>query len=436
VINQPLPDSRILYRALVERDSRFEGVFFAGVRTTGVFCRPTCHARKPKRENVEFFPSTSQALQHGYRACKLCQPMRPLGEAPEWLQPLMDEVRDAPKERLKDQDLRDRGIDPLRVRRWFQKNHGMTFHAYCRMNRLSQAFGRLRVGESVGPTAFSSGYESLSGFAGSFKKSTGFAPSQSTERTIIHVNRILSPLGPLLAGATDKGVCLLEFSDRRMLETQLSRLQTRFNAEILPGESPTFELLRVQLTEYFEGRRKEFDVPLLMAGTLFQERVWESLCTIRYGETRSYQQQAESIGQPSAVRAVARANGDNRIAILIPCHRVIGKDGRLIGYGGGLWRKRALLELEGVSLSASRCDKPIASVILHAPWKRHCILSVTLRVPRRIASRIRNGRSVKLEKFSRSNWQACLHPWVLSGSSPALTFAACKRLNRSRKRRA
>lgn len=348
---QSLPNPQILYRALVDRDSRFEGVFFAGVRTTGVFCRPTCHARKPKAENVEYFASTSQALQHGYRPCKLCQPMRPLGETPNWLQPLLDEVREHPKDRLKDQDLRDRNIDPLRVRRWFQKNHGMTFHAYCRMNRLSYAFGQLRIGNSVGQTAFSSGFESLSGFAGSFKKSTGFAPSHSTERTLVHVQRILSPLGPLLAGATDKGICLLEFADRRMLETQLSRLQTRLSAEILPGRSPHFDSLQTQLSEYFDGRRTDFDLPLVLAGTPFQERAWDSLRNIPCGETRSYQQQAEAIGQPSAVRAVARANGDNRIAILIPCHRVIGKNGRLTGYGGGLWRKRALLELEGATLS-------------------------------------------------------------------------------------
>ena len=155
----------------------------------------------------------------------------------------------------------------------------------------------------------------------------------------------------MLAGTTNGGICLLEFSDRHMLETQLARLQIRLDAEILPGRSPHFEPLRAQLTEYFDSRRKEFDLPLLTAGTPFQELVWESLRTIPFGETRSYQQQAEAIGQPSAVRAVARANGDNRIAILVPCHRVIGKNGRLTGYGGGLWRKRYLLEPEGVSLA-------------------------------------------------------------------------------------
>ncbi len=342
-----LPDSQTLYTALVERDSRFEGVFFAGVRTTGIFCRPTCHARKPKPENVEYFATTSDALQHGYRPCKLCEPMRPLGKVPEWLEPLLDEVHASPSLRLKDRDLRERGLDPLRVRRWFQKNHGMTFHAYSRMHRLSHAFGRIRVGDTVGQTAFSSGYDSLSGFVESFKKSTGFAPSQSDQRSIIPIRRVLTPLGPMLAGATSEGICLLEFADRRMLETQLSRIQTRFHAEVLPGDSPYFAPLQDELAEYFNGRRRTFTVPLVTSGTDFQQKAWESLRGIPFGETRSYQQQAIAIGQPAAVRAVARANGDNRIAILVPCHRVIGKNGRLTGYGGGLWRKRALLELEG-----------------------------------------------------------------------------------------
>lgn len=352
MVNHSLPRPDILYRALVERDSRFEGVFFAGVRTTGIFCRPTCHARKPRPENVEYFSSTAEALQHGYRPCKICQPMRPLGEAPDWLQPLLDDVRSSPTQRLRDRDLRERGIDPLRVRRWFQKNHGMTFHAYCRMMRLSNAFGQLRGGERVASLAFSSGYESLSGFTDAFTKKTGFAPSHSPGRDIIRVTRILSPLGPMLAGTTDRGICLLEFADRRMLETQLARLQSRLGSEILPGEHKLFGPLQRQLAEYFDGQRARFELPLHLAGTAFQERVWKCLTQIPFGETRSYQQQAELVGNPDAVRAVARANGDNRIAILVPCHRVIGKNGRLTGYGGGLWRKRALLEIEGIEIDA------------------------------------------------------------------------------------
>jgi len=341
-----LPSADVLYQAFLEKDSRFEGVFVVAVKTTGIFCRPTCHARKPKRENVEFFPGAREALAHGYRPCKVCRPMGALGEVPARLQPLLDLVEERPETRITDEDLRERGLDPDQVRRWFQKHHGMTFHAYCRALRLSRAFGRIRCGENVAQAAFGTGYESLSGFTESFKKGTGFAPGESRRRRLVTVTRVLTPLGPLVAGATEEGVCLVEFADRRMLETQLARLRRFLAAKILPGSNEHFEALDAQLAEYFAGSRRTFDVPLVLAGTPFQERVWEELRTIPYGTTRSYQEQAERLGAPSAVRAVARANGDNRISILIPCHRVIGKDGKLVGYGGGLWRKQFLLDLE------------------------------------------------------------------------------------------
>jgi AraC family transcriptional regulator of adaptative response/methylated-DNA-[protein]-cysteine methyltransferase len=341
---------RTMYAAFVERDSRFDGVFVAAVKTTGIFCRPTCRARKPNPENVEFFATPREALLHGYRPCKLCRPLEPPGEVPDWLRGLLDEVHTHPEHRLTDANLRRRGLEPSRVRRWFRATHGMTFHAYCRTLRLGLAFGRIREGEDVGPTAFGSGYESLSGFGEAFKKTMGFSPGESVNRQIVRIARIPSPLGPMLGGATEDGVCLLEFADRRMLETQLSRLRARLNAEIVPGRSDHLTVLTEQVGEYFDGERRSFDVPLVMAGTPFQERVWESLRAIPFGETRSYQQQAEAIGQPKAVRAVARANGDNRIAILVPCHRVIGKNGTLTGYGGGLWRKKHLLDLEQTAL--------------------------------------------------------------------------------------
>jgi len=341
-----LPSADVLYQAFLEKDSRFEGVFVVAVKTTGIFCRPTCHARKPKRENVEFFAGAREALAHGYRPCKVCRPMGALGEVPARLRPLLDLVEERPETRITDEDLRERGLDPDQVRRWFQKHHGMTFHAYCRALRLSRAFGRIRCGENVAQAAFGTGYESLSGFTESFKKRTGFAPGESRRRRLVTVTRVLTPVGPLVAGATEEGVCLLEFADRRMLETQLARLRRFLAAEILPGSNEHFAALDAQLAEYFAGSRRTFDVPLVLAGTPFQERVWEGLRTIPYGTTRSYQEQAERLGSPSAVRAVARANGDNRISILIPCHRVIGKDGKLVGYGGGLWRKQFLLDLE------------------------------------------------------------------------------------------
>lgn len=150
----------------------------------------------------------------------------------------------------------------------------------------------------------------------------------------------------MLAAATTTGICLLEFMDRRMLETQLGRIRKRFGAELSVGTSDHFRVLDVQLQEYFSGERTSFSVPLDVRGTAFQTTAWTALQAIPHGETRCYEDQAIAVGRPTAVRAVARANGDNPISIVIPCHRVIGKDGSLTGYGGKLWRKQRLLELE------------------------------------------------------------------------------------------
>ena len=345
-MNHPLPDHETLYTALLQRDSTFEGIFVVGVKTTGVFCRPTCRARMPKRENVEFFPSAHEALTHGYRPCKICTPLDYKGAPPAWLKPLLEEIDATPLVKLGDRHLRERGLDPSRVRSWFKKQHGMTFQGYLRMLRIGQAFGRIRHGEKVVSTAFESGYQSLSGFADSFKKTADFSPSESQNNHLVSTTRILTPLGPMLAGATEDGICLLEFIDRRMLETQLNRLRTLLKARTLPGSHKYFHPLNEQLDEYFSGKRREFDIPLVSPGTPFQKKVWAGLQAIPYGMTRSYKEQAEAIGMPSAVRAVAKANGDNRIAILIPCHRVIGANGELVGYGGGLSRKQYLLKLE------------------------------------------------------------------------------------------
>jgi AraC family transcriptional regulator of adaptative response/methylated-DNA-[protein]-cysteine methyltransferase len=155
-----------------------------------------------------------------------------------------------------------------------------------------------------------------------------------------------TPIGEMVAAATDTHLLMFEFEHRRMYQSQLERVRRAANCELEVGESPVFDLLRTQLGEYFSGDRREFDLPLDVPGTAFQMRVWSELQRIPCGTTTSYGRLAVSIGQPSAVRAVASANGANRVAIIIPCHRVIGSDGQLVGYGGGLWRKRRLLELE------------------------------------------------------------------------------------------
>lgn len=194
--------------------------------------------------------------------------------------------------------------------------------------------------------AMESGYESESGFRAAFEKLFGTAPAQAARGDAVSLTWIETPIGPMLAGATCQAVCLLEFTERRMLETQIATVRRLFRAPLLPGRNPVLEQLVRELEEYFKGRRRRFDVPLCCPGTPFQERVWSALLEIPYGETVSYQELALRLGDAQATRAVGRANGMNRIAIVIPCHRVVNADGRLGGYGGGLWRKQYLLDLE------------------------------------------------------------------------------------------
>lgn len=338
--------AEIMYRAILEKDASFEGVFFTAVKTTGIFCRPTCTARKPKFEHVEFFPTTRECILKGYRPCKVCRPLENLNKTPERYQTLLHELSRDPSLKFKDYDLRQRGITPSQIRRWFLKHHGITFHAYQRMFRINSAFKKIQSGDSVTQTAFDVGFESLSGFGESFKHIFGVSPKSGKHMHIVDLKRMETPLGTMLACATRQGICLLEFSDRKMLETELKAIARLLNAPIIQGNNPHFEVLEVQLREYFEGTRSAFSVPLHTPGTPFQNRVWEALQQIPYGQTRSYKEQALAIGSPESIRAVANANGMNRISILVPCHRVIGSDGQLTGYGGGLWRKQFLLELE------------------------------------------------------------------------------------------
>jgi len=341
-----------MYRALVARDSTYEGVFFVAVKTTGIFCRPVCPARKPRRDNVEFFADVRGALLAGYRPCKRCRPLEPAGTPPVWLRELLSAVEDDPGRRWRDQDLRALQLDPTRVRRWFKKHHGMTFHAYQRARRLGAALGRVRQGDDLTDTAYGAGYESPSGFRDAWARLFGQSPGRARNTTRVLVTRILTPLGAMVAAATDDQLCLLEFADRRMLATQIARVGRLLDAAFAPGDNDVLTSAAQQLGEYFGGRRRRFDLPLLTPGTDFQRAVWAQLQTIPYGQVRSYRDQARAIGRPDAVRAVGKANGDNRIAIVVPCHRVVGADGKLTGYGGELWRKRALLDLESGAVPA------------------------------------------------------------------------------------
>jgi AraC family transcriptional regulator of adaptative response/methylated-DNA-[protein]-cysteine methyltransferase len=344
-----LPTTAEMQRAYLKKDATYNGVFFLGVRTTAIFCRPSCPARKPLPKNVEYFPTAREALFAGYRPCKRCRPLDS-DDQPGWARDLIARVEREPAVRIRDSELKARGVDPATVRRYFQRRYGMTFQAYTRARRLTGALQRIRAGAELDTAVFDSGYESHSGFREAFTKLFGKTPGGSRAENrggdVVVLSWVRSPLGPLVTGATSAGVCLLEFSDRRMLEAQLAAVRRLFKGPVVPGTNRHLETLARELEEYFAGKRRRFTVPLVYPGSPFQQHVWKALLDIPYGQTCSYQDIAIAVGDRKAVRAVGGANGLNRIAIVIPCHRVVNKGGKLGGYGGGLWRKQYLLDLE------------------------------------------------------------------------------------------
>lgn len=326
------------------RDIAYDGLFVFGVRTTGIFCRPSCPSQ-PRVENMQFFAGAGEAVRAGYRPCKRCQPELANGRPPSWVAGLMDAAAKNDG-KLSARQLRELGVAPERARRWFQQHHGMTFAAWLRGLRLSRAFTQIRRGAPVDDVVFENGYESHSGFRAAFSKAFSIPPGQSANEARMLAALIETPLGPMLAAVSDSGVCQLEFADRRGLEQSYAEMRRRFKMPVVPGENKVMEQLRSELAAYFEGKLREFATPLAINGTKFQETVWNELLRIPYGKTTSYEEVARRINAPTACRAVARANGSNRIYILIPCHRVIAKDGALSGYGGGAARKKFLLALE------------------------------------------------------------------------------------------
>jgi AraC family transcriptional regulator of adaptative response/methylated-DNA-[protein]-cysteine methyltransferase len=361
----PVPEMR---RALSRRDGGYDGLFYFAVRTTGIFCRPSCTARKPLARNVEFFPNVRAASFAGYRPCKRCRPLEAGGQAPGWVERLLRMIEKDPQARIRNTQLRALGIEPARARRHFQQRYGMTFQAYARARRLGRAFEQIKQGNPMDDVALGQGFESHSGFREAFAKTFGQAPGAAREAGCLQVTWLESPLGPLLAAADDKHVVLLEFTERRMLEAQFDTLRRRFHAAIVPGENKVLATLKRELVLYFEGKLKRFSVPLNYPGTPFQQKVWDELLKIPYGETRSYEDIARAVGSVSAVRAVGQTNGLNRICVVIPCHRVVNKDGKLGGYGGGLWRKQALLTLEQ---GQREMDMQPPAPNAQWPWLKH-----------------------------------------------------------------
>jgi AraC family transcriptional regulator of adaptative response/methylated-DNA-[protein]-cysteine methyltransferase len=334
-----------MLRAFYERDPASEGIFFVGVRTTGIFCRPTCKARKPLAKNVEFFPDPSAALHAGFRPCKICMPMNET-RPPPLVEKLRDAVELAPDRRLMDKELSTMGIDPSTARRQFKRHYGMTFQAYHRARRMGLALREVKDGARVIDAQLGSGFESASGFRDAFIRIFGEPPKNGAARTLLHAERITTPLGTMLAVAGDDGLITLDFVDRRGLERKLITLRKRLKCAVIPGEHPEIEKARAQLAEYFAGKRQTFELRLAPIGSEWEQSAWKQLQKIPSGETRSYGWMAAALGRAGASRAVGRANGMNFISIVIPCHRVIRSDGSLCGYGGGLWRKQWLINHE------------------------------------------------------------------------------------------
>src|SRR5216110_1313120 len=269
-----LPPSETMYRALVNRDPSFEGIFFVGVRTTGIFCRPTCTAKKPARENVDFFATPNQALHDGYRPCLRCHPMNPDKQLPELIERLRVEVERAPGGRLTDKELAAMAIDPSTARRQFKRHYGMTFQAYYRARRLGLALSQVRQGGRVDQARNGSGFESDSGFREAFAKIFGDPPTNAKASAPVFAERIDTPLGAMIAAADDEVLRLLEFFDRRATERELSVLRKRLRTNVVPGKHRHLEAVRSQLADYFSGKNLKFNIPLAPVGSRFQLQAW------------------------------------------------------------------------------------------------------------------------------------------------------------------
>ncbi len=315
------------YQALIDKNTEYEGVFYVGVKTTGVFCRPTCPARKPKFENCEFYDTAEQALLASFRPCKRCQPLSHPNHVSKLVQTLVEAIEENPEKRWHDKDFRELSVDVSTARRQFKKRFGMTFVQYARARRMGLAMKQIRKGDAVIDAQLSTGYESSSGFRDAFFRIMGAAPTKVGHRQILKASWLDTPLGPMIAIADEYELYLLEFVDRRGLEREVERLRQKTKSAIVPGHTQPISSIENELSQYFDGKLTEFKTPTHYIGSSFQQQVWEELKKIPAGETRSYLDIAAAIGKPSAFRAVAQANGANQLAIIVPCHRVINTNG-------------------------------------------------------------------------------------------------------------
>ena len=341
-----LPSHDTLYAALLARDPAYDGRAYVCVSSTGVFCRLTCPARKPKTENCTFFASIGECIEQGYRACKRCHPMAPAAEADPTIAALLAALDDRPDFRWSERHIAQMGFDLSTVRRSFKRQFGMTFLEMARQRRLREGFEVLSSGSKVIDAQHSASFDSPSAFRAAFARLLGCAPAELRQGGLLRADWITSPLGDLIAVSSASHLHLLEFVERKALPRELTRLRDFAKGDLGLGRFAPTDQVEAELATFFAGQSANFETPLAFHGSAFTKEVWHALRDIPAGETRTYSELAKSMDRPSATRAVARANGANQIALLVPCHRVLGADGALTGYGGGLWRKQKLIEIE------------------------------------------------------------------------------------------
>jgi AraC family transcriptional regulator of adaptative response/methylated-DNA-[protein]-cysteine methyltransferase len=251
-----------------------------------------------------------------------------------------------PDIRWSERHIAQMGFDLSTVRRSFKRQFGMTFLEMARQRRLREGFEVLSQGDKVIDAQHSASFDSPSAFRAAFARLLGCAPADLRQGGLLRADWITSPLGDMIAVSSASHLHLLEFVERKALPRELTRLRDFAKSDLGLGRYAQTDQVETELTNFFAGRNAQFETPLAFHGTAFTKEVWHALCNIPAGETRTYSELANSIGRLSATRAVARANGANQIALLVPCHRVLGADGALTGYGGGLWRKQKLVEIE------------------------------------------------------------------------------------------
>ena len=331
------------WAAFMRRDRAWDGRIIGAVKTTGIYCKPSCPAKRPKRENVEFFASGDEARAAGYRSCMRCKPDE-VGRDREAIARAVTLIEEAGEPLTLEELSESVGYAPHHFQRIFKRDLGVSPAEYARGLRNQRAQSALKANGRVTDAIYDAGYSAPSGFYSDAKERLGMTPSawrNGGRGETIRWTTFDSPLGEMFIAATSKGICRLTFDDS---EASLRRLFP--HATIVKDDGGLKELVEGALAA-IERPLAMPDLPIDVAGTAFQEKVWKELRKIPAGETRSYAEIAAAIGHPKAVRAVGSANGDNHVCVLIPCHRVIRSDGSLGGYGGGIERKKKLLASEG-----------------------------------------------------------------------------------------